>query len=367
MRLFGPTHREIWKVLSEDINGEFEIIDSLTNNIEVRKQFKDWEIILEVYKTGSKKDPVLTKISCEFYNKFGFKFKIFNEYFHNYFKDFFDMQDINANDSSYKDYIIRSNSSEAMNIILNNTTFKEILANQDNILFEVNSVNTYEENNDNKIYTISIKAPGIIKDNEVLKEYFELIGLVLLEIDKISNENEHLNINNYSKFNVAKEGFKKTLSNGLSIFMNKDDDKELEENNPKNEVSNNNEDSDTSTDNDFSSEVEIVEEYSNMTNDDVNNSENQDIKINETKNQTAVDISDETNNNVKNESSDDNKVDIKENDSNTETIDYYKKLYNEDDLNMDNLNIDTNDLDVDTSKLNIDTNDLEEKYNKKDD
>lgn len=58
---------------------------------------------------------------------------------------------------------------------------------------------------------LSVKIPGIIKNNEVLKELFELVGESLLEIEKISNEIQNLQVNNFTHFDVIINSVKNTL------------------------------------------------------------------------------------------------------------------------------------------------------------
>jgi len=59
--------------------------------------------------------------------------------------------------------------------------------------------------------TIFVKIPGIIKNNEVLKELFELVGDSLLELENINNHLENLQLNNFTHFDVIKNSLKNTI------------------------------------------------------------------------------------------------------------------------------------------------------------
>ncbi len=211
MRLFGPTHEDIWRILSKDIEAEFVVNDSVFKKYEVIKKYEDWIIILDTCSSNDRNKSVFTRVHCVFSNKHGFKFKLFGEYFNNYFPNFFDMQDIKVNygDLSEK-FVVRSNSEVAIKKILENKTIRELINTKPDILFEIinEQLSEYTTNTES---TLSIKIPGIIKDNEILKELFELVGDSLLEIEKISNEFENLQFNNFTHFDVIKNSVKNSL------------------------------------------------------------------------------------------------------------------------------------------------------------
>lgn len=211
MRLFGPTQEDIWKMLSCDIDAEFIVTDSVFKKYEVKKKFHDWSIVLDTWDSASRNKTEYTRIYCVFLNKHGFKFKVFGEYFNNYFPNFFDMQDIKVNYDDLSDkLVVRSNSEIAMAKLLQNETIRELINTQPDILLEIVSEEGCKivANEDS---TLSVKIPGIIKNNETLKNLFELVGESLLEIERISNEFENLQINNFTHFDVIKNSVKNTL------------------------------------------------------------------------------------------------------------------------------------------------------------
>lgn len=211
MRLFGPTHEDIWKMLSEDIGAKFIVKDSVFKKYEVIKEFHQWSIVLEAYDSNNRYERVYTRIYCVFLNKHGFRFKVFGEHFNNYFFNFFDMQDIKIDYSDFSDnYIVRSNSEVAIKTFLQNSTIRELINLQPDILFEIVSEEGYEVS-PNVDSTLSVKIPGLIKNNEILKNLFELVGESLLEIESISNKIESLQVNNFNRFDVIKNSVKNTL------------------------------------------------------------------------------------------------------------------------------------------------------------
>ncbi|MGH4126223.1 MAG: hypothetical protein ACREV6_25260 [Clostridium sp.] len=211
MRLFGPTHEDVWKMLSDDIGAEFIIKDSVFKKYEVIKKYKDWVIILDTCTSNERNKSVFTRVYCVFPNKYGFRFKVFGEYFNNYFPNFFDMQDIKVDYDDLSDkFVVRSNSEVAIKRFLQKKTIRELINTQSDILLEIVGEEGREVSASTNS-TLSVKIAGIIKNNEVLKELFELIGESLLEIENISNEFENLKFNNFTHFDVIKNSVKNTI------------------------------------------------------------------------------------------------------------------------------------------------------------
>ncbi|MFT5873684.1 MAG: hypothetical protein ACI8WT_002631 [Clostridium sp.] len=211
MRLFGPTHEDIWKMLSEDIGAKFIGKDSSSKKYEVIKKFHDWSIVLDTCDSNNRNERVYTRVYCAFLNEHGFKLKVFGEYFNNYFPNFFGMQDIKVNYDDLSDkFVIRSNSDMAIKIFMENSTIRELINMQPDMLLEIVSEEGCEVMS-NVNSTLSVKIPGIIKNNEILKNIFELVGESLLEIEKISKEIQTLQVNNFTNFDVIKNSVKNTL------------------------------------------------------------------------------------------------------------------------------------------------------------
>lgn len=211
MRLFGPTHEDVWRMVSDDIGAKFIVKDSVFKNYEVVKEFHDWTIVLDTYDSNNRYEHVYTRVYCVFLNKSGFKFKVFSECFNNYILGFFDMQDIKVDyDDLNEDLIVRSNSEVAIKMFLENSTIRELIKLQPDILLEIISEEVYE-GNANPESTICVKVAGLIKNNESLKNLFELIGESLLEIENISNKIESLQVNNFTHLDVIKNSVKNTL------------------------------------------------------------------------------------------------------------------------------------------------------------
>lgn len=125
MRLFGPTHEDVWRMFSNDIGAKFVVKDSFFKKYEIIKEFHDWNIVLDTCDSTSRYEPIYTRVYCVFLNKHGFKFKVFRGHFNNYFPNFFDMQDIKVNHDELLDkFVVRSNSEIVINTFLQNKTIK---------------------------------------------------------------------------------------------------------------------------------------------------------------------------------------------------------------------------------------------------
>ena len=339
MRLFGPTQEDIWKILSNDIGAEFNVSDSAFKKYEVIKKFHNWIMVLDTCNSNDRNKVTFTRIRCTFLNKHGFKFKVFGEYFNNYFPNFFDMQDIKVNYDNLSDkFITRSNSEVAIKMLLKNSIIRELLSTQKDILLEIAG----EEGCEVSVTansTLCVKIAGIIKNNEVLKELFELVGECLLEIEKINNEIQNLQVNNFTHFDVIKNSVKNTLLESAPYK------------NLKKDIINN-----------VNKVIDKTSHYSHNKNQgnksklleknhikDIAYTENRSSEIN------SKPIYDYTDNKSLNASDDNNNKKIQ-----TSSIDTNNPKVDVNNWIVDNskLRIDTSNLDIDTSNLNIDTSNL---------
>lgn len=220
MRLFGPAQEDIWKLLSEDIDGNFICEGNFFKTCKVIKNFYDWTICLETYSSGSKNEPIFTMVYAKFTNKHNLKFFIFDNYFHCYFSSFFKMLDLKVPFKDFNDkFVSRANSETALNVFLDNENLRNLFLLHSDISFEVTNTSEYFNEYEN---TVSIKLPGIIKNNEILKNMFELIGESLLQIDKINTSFESLIVNEFSTFDVIK-------NSATNVFIEKFPNKDLKQ------------------------------------------------------------------------------------------------------------------------------------------
>lgn len=220
MRLFGPTQEDIWKLLSEDINGNFICEGNFFKTCKVTKDFHEWKICLETYNSGSKAEPIFTMVYAKFTNKHNLKFFIFDNYFHCYFSSFFRMVDLKVPFKDFNDkFVSRANSETALNVFLDNENLRNLFLLHSDISFEVTNTSEYYNEHEN---TVCIKLPGIIKNNEILKNMFELIGESLLQLDKINISFESLIANEFSTFDVIK-------NSATNVFMEKFPNKDVKQ------------------------------------------------------------------------------------------------------------------------------------------
>jgi hypothetical protein len=361
MRLFGPTQGDIWKILSNDIDAKFEIGNSLFKNYKVIKKFGDYTITLDTYNkiTSTNRTPnpnptttaTLTRIHSEFQNKYGFRFKIFGEYFNNYLPSFFDMKD--AKIENLENLIIRSNNEFVIKTLLENSTIVDVLKTHPEILFQIH--NSYGEKvTPNSFSTIYAEIPGVIKNNEILKNLFELMGESLLEIEKLNNNYEALNVNNFSHFDVIKNSVKNVIIDNFQYDKIKDNisnsiHKLIKPSNSLDSTKENSFDSSEITNEASHKKIEIKRPVECQHNDT------------DTYTDTVTDTDTDKNNVSINDSPN---IQI-ENSTKTNTIDAKNTNVDLNNLSVDmsNLTIDTSNLTINTDNLKVDMSNLEKKLN----
>lgn len=187
MGLFGPNKNEIWKQLSNEINGEF-IPSNFFKPSKVKVNMDDWTIVLDTHTVSTGKSSVTyTRLRAPFTNNDGFKFKIYREGIFSELGKFFGMQDIEIGDENFdKDFIIKSNNEIKVKELFSDYKIKELIEKQSKISLETkNNEGMFETHLPYGISELYFKIPGVIKDTDRLKGLFELFKEVLNEMTNI--------------------------------------------------------------------------------------------------------------------------------------------------------------------------------------
>lgn len=187
MGLFGPNKNEIWKQLSNEINGEFTPSNFFKPS-RVKANIDDWTIILDTHTVSTGKSSITyTRLRAPFTNNDGFKFKIYKEGIFSEIGKFFGMQDIEIGDEIFdKKFIIQSNNETKVKELFSNYKIKDLIQQQSKILLLTkNNEGMFETHLPQGISELYFKIPGVIKDTDRLKGIFELFKEVLNEMTSI--------------------------------------------------------------------------------------------------------------------------------------------------------------------------------------
>ncbi|WP_394748608.1 hypothetical protein [Spongiimicrobium salis] len=179
--LFGPSKKEIWSQIANDIGGDF-IEGGFWDRDSLRYAYGEWEILLDTFteSTGNT-STTYTRIRVPFINKDQLRFKIYRENFFSSIGKFFGMQDIQINDAYFDDhYIIKGNNEQKIKFLLRDNPLKKMIIKQPNIYLEIrNNAGWLGPKFPKKVDQIYFQSTGVIKKKERLLALFELFGALL--------------------------------------------------------------------------------------------------------------------------------------------------------------------------------------------
>ncbi|GAA0729474.1 hypothetical protein GCM10008905_29470 [Clostridium malenominatum] len=199
MGIFGPSLKEVWAQLSEEINGDFTEggIFSVPKVI-VNKDY--WAILLDTYTVSTgKTSATYTRFRAAFLKNQDIYFKIYKEGIFSDLAKMLGMQDIEIGIEDFdNNFVIKGNNEESIKNILSITEVRNLIQAQDRINLEIKESGgflgpKYPED----VAILEFTGSGVIKDIETLKSIFKLFEVILnrmadLEIIQRKNPNVEL-------------------------------------------------------------------------------------------------------------------------------------------------------------------------------
>ncbi|OWY22583.1 DUF3137 domain-containing protein [Sphingobacteriales bacterium UPWRP_1] len=182
-QLFGPSKKEIWRLLSERIGGEF-IDGGWFGKDQVVVCHKEWTIILDTYVVHTNNAHIrYTRMRAPYINKDGFRFTIFRRNFFSDIATFFGMEDIETGTDEEFDYdfVIKGNDDYKLWKFFSNERIRTIIKQLEQVKITVHKatsdaiISPYPKNVDE----LEFKVRGVIKDIEQLQLLFDLFAEML--------------------------------------------------------------------------------------------------------------------------------------------------------------------------------------------
>lgn len=189
MGLFGPSKNEVWRQLSEEINGDL-IEGGFWKGNRVEGRHNNWIIYLDTYTVSTGKSSVTyTRMRAPFINKDDFFFRIYKSGIFSDMGKALGMQDIIVGYEDFdRDYIIQGNHEELVIKLFANPRIRELITYQPRIKLEIKKNEGFFGpsflENESELYFL---VAGVLKDIDLLKSLFELFSEVLEELELIGS------------------------------------------------------------------------------------------------------------------------------------------------------------------------------------
>jgi hypothetical protein len=190
MSLFGPSQKETWTKLSEEVKAEF-INGGMWKAHKVVVHEKEWTITLDTFAVHTGKATIpFTRMRAPFMTKDGFRFKIEKRNFFSPVADFFGRKSLSTGYPEFDQHFVITGTDEyKLKKLFAHETIRKLIEMQKEIHLEIK---------DDEGWLVTPKFPtdvdelyfqtsGIVKDSERLKLAFLLMKEVLNQLVTIGS------------------------------------------------------------------------------------------------------------------------------------------------------------------------------------
>lgn len=183
-RLFGPSRKEMWTKLSEEVHGKF-VEGSWAKGDKVQVEYNDWTLTLDTYAVSTGKVTVVfTRMRAPFVNPTEFRFLVYRKSVFSGLGKFFGMQDIEVNDPPFDDdFIVQGTDESRVRQLLASPKIRQLIAAQKDVNFGVkDDEGWFGTKFPDGVDELHFAVAGIIKDVDRLKGLYDLFAETLDEL-----------------------------------------------------------------------------------------------------------------------------------------------------------------------------------------
>ena len=184
MGLFGPSKKEIWQQLAEEIQADY-VNNGFWAGDRVEAHVDNWVVVLDTYTVSTGKSTITyTRMRVPFVNLDNFYFKIYRTGIFSGLGKVLGMEDINTGYEEFDDdFIIKSNSEEKVKQLFSNAAIRSLIQDQRQINLEIkDDEGFFKKHFPDGVDELYFQVTGVIKDIDRLKELYELFAEVLKEL-----------------------------------------------------------------------------------------------------------------------------------------------------------------------------------------
>jgi hypothetical protein len=186
---FGPSRKEIWQSLSQEIGGQYHPGTIWTGD-KVQATHGEWTVTLDTYTVSTGKVTMsYTRMRAPYVNPEGFRFAVSRRHLLSSISRWMGMQDVEVGHEAFDhDFIIKGTHEGRLRTLFANAKIRDLLSQQPDVHFTVKDNEgwfgpEFPEHVDELDFTVS----GIIKDMERLQTLYELFAETLDELTRMGS------------------------------------------------------------------------------------------------------------------------------------------------------------------------------------
>ncbi len=180
-QLFGPSREEIWRRLCVETGAQY-VDGGFWRGSKVMIKVKDWTITLDTYTVSTgKSSTTYTRLRAPYYNKDGFRFRIYRKSIFSGLGKMMGMEDIRVGYPAFDEpFIIQGNDPAKVRSLCAHETLRGMIAAQPDFHLEVkDDEGWFGAEFPAGVDELYFRVVGVIKDVERLKSLFQIFALVL--------------------------------------------------------------------------------------------------------------------------------------------------------------------------------------------
>jgi hypothetical protein len=190
--MFGPSQKEIWRQLSEDIHAT-HVDGGFWKGDKVQASHGQWTVTLDKYVVSTGKVTVVyTRMRAPFVNPDGFRFRVYRRGIFSNLGKFLGMQDVEIGHPEFdRDFIIKGSDEGKLRQLFANPKIRALIEGQKDIDFSVkDDEGWFGTTFPDGVDELAFLVVGIIKDVDRLKHLYELFAETLDELCRIGSAYE---------------------------------------------------------------------------------------------------------------------------------------------------------------------------------
>ena len=180
--VFGPSKKEIWKILSEKTGSAFVEGGLFCGSDKVVAQYRDWTITLDTYTVSDgKTSSTYTRMRTPYVNVDGFRFSVYRSGIFSGIGEFLGFHDTEIGYEEFdKAFVIKASNEDKVKELLSDTQIRELINKQPRFHLEVkNDEGWFGTKFPDGVDELYFRVPGVIKNIEQLEGLFEVFSEVM--------------------------------------------------------------------------------------------------------------------------------------------------------------------------------------------